>query len=74
MLGHAPQEVMLHILKGARADPQLTTGVKHFRCDACQETDDAKRAHPVAQPAPYVFNREVLIDVFEIHDDKGERY
>jgi hypothetical protein len=68
MLGHAPNEVMLHILKGARADPQLSTGVKHFRCDACHETEDAKRAHPVAPPSAYVFNHEVLIDIFEIHE------
>ena len=35
MLMHKPKSVMLHILKGAGADPQLITAVKHYRCEDC---------------------------------------
>jgi len=72
MLSHKPKSVMLHILKGARADPVLIEAVKHFRCPDCPE--EHTRAQPVKAPSLYLFNFEVVVDVLEIKDDGAERY
>ena len=37
MWSHKPRSVMLHILKGARADPTLIEAVQHFRCRIVQK-------------------------------------
>ena len=72
MLSHKPKSVMLHILKGARADPVLIEAVRHFRCPDCPE--EHTRAQPVKAPSLYLFNFEVVVDVLEIKDDAAERY
>ncbi len=69
MLGHKPREVILHVLKGARAPQQYIDAAKHFQCSACHEVKDEARTHPVGAPKDYAFNHEVSIDVFEIWDD-----
>ena len=72
MLSHKPRSVMLHILKGARADPTPIEAVKHFRCPDCPE--EHTRAQPVKAPSLYIFNYEVVVDVLEVEDDAAERY
>ena len=72
MLSHKPKSVMLHILKGAGADPQLIEAVKHFRCPDCPE--EHTRQQPVKAPSLYLFNYEVVVDVFETVDDANTRY
>ena len=66
MLSHKPRSVMLHILKGARADPTLIEAVQHFRCPDCPE--DHARAQPVKAPSLYIFNYEIVVDVLEVKD------
>ena len=72
MLSHEPKSVMLHILKGSRADPTLIEGVKHFRCPDCPE--EHTRAQPVKAPSLYIFGYELVVDVFETSDDANVRF
>ena len=72
MLSHKPKSVMLHILTGAGADPQMIEAVKHFRCPDYPE--EHLRQQPVKAPSLYLFNYEVIVDVFEIVDDGNTRY
>ena len=63
---------MIHILKGARADPKFIEAVKHFRCPDCLE--DHTRAQPVKAPSLYIFNYEFVVDVLEVKDAGKGRY
>ena len=72
MLSYQPKSVILHIIKGAGADPQLIEAVKQFRCPDCPE--EHLRQQPVKAPSLYLFNYEVIVDVFEIVDDENTRY
>ena len=54
--GHKPVSVMLHLLKGARASPQLIKAVKNFRCDVCTELEKDANAMKFKMPSTYAFN------------------
>ena len=74
MIGHKPKAVMVQILRGARAKPELIYAVKFFRCDHCDANMDNPRKSAVAAPPMYSFNHEVMIDVFWVHDMDGQAY
>ena len=74
MMGHKPKAVLLRLLRGARASPDLIEAVKQFRCDTCAELQAPKAVPAVKAPSPYEFNYEVLIDVVDIKDDNGSLY
>ena len=74
MIGHKPKAVMVQILRGARADPNLIEGTKFFKCDVCEANANAKRKSAVAAPPLYQFNHEVSVDVFFNHDMEGQVY
>ena len=74
MTGHKPRDVLIQILRGARAAPEYIEAAKHFRCDACSATANAPRTHPVAAPSHYAFNHELHVDVLEIYDFQGNRF
>ena len=42
--------------------------MKLFRCDTCADLEKPLRAGPAAPPGLYLFNHEVILDVFEVHD------
>ena len=74
MIGHKPKDVMLQILKGAKAEPELIAACKDFKCDACAVSHEGDRTHPVAAPPRFEFNHTVIVDVFETHDDENGRH
>ena len=74
MLGHKPKDVMIQILKGAKASDDLVSAARNFKCDACSISHEGDKTHPVAAPPKFEFNHTVIIDVFETHDDKGDRH
>ena len=39
VMDHAPRSVLIHILKGAKADKETTGACKHFRCPSCAEIE-----------------------------------
>ena len=74
MIGHKPKDVMLQILKGAKAEPELILACKNFKCDACAVSHEGEKTHPVAAPPRYEFNHTVIVDIFETHDDENGRH
>ena len=74
MIGHKPKAVMVQILRGARADPNLIEGTKFFKCYVCEANANAKRKSAVAAPPLYQFNHEVSVDVFFNHDMEDTVY
>ena len=50
----------------------MIQAVKRFRCPGCPE--EHTRAQPVKAPSLYVFNYEVVVDVFESVDDENTTY
>ena len=74
MIGHKPKAVMVQILRGAEAVSSLIEGTKLFRCEVCDSNADTARKSAVAEPHPYVVNRELLVDVFFNRDMEGSTY
>ena len=74
MIGHKPKEVLLQILKGARADQQYLVAVKLYTCDVCAQIEPGVRKHTAGPPSKYAFNHELHIDVLETYDDSGTLY
>ena len=74
MIGHKPNSVLLHIMKGARLDKSLIGAVRFFKCDDCNEISKPQKESPVAEPKAYTFNHENILDVLENKDNAGERY
>lgn len=44
----------LHIMKGARIDPQVIAGVKYLTCGHCSEIAQPSHAAPVKAPSVHV--------------------
>ena len=68
---HKPRSVMLRLLRAARVGPDMLRGAMLYRCEQCAELQRPDRVAPAALPAPYEFNHEVLLDVFEEKDASG---
>ena len=66
--GHKPTSVMLHLLRGARASPELIKAVKNFRCNDCAEIEQDANALKFKMPSTYAFNYNVTLDVFFLKD------
>ena len=62
-------EITTTILKGADADKSLIDGVAHFKCDSCESIAAPGNVSPVKAPSRYVFNKDVLLDLFDTRDD-----
>ena len=73
-IGHKANSVLIHLLKGARADKQLIHAVGKFRCEECAETEEAKRLSPVGMPTTYAFNFDLILDILETKDFVGDRF
>ena len=72
--GHKPTSVMLHLLRGARASPELIRAVKNFRCNDCAETEQNANALKFKMPSTYAFNYNVTFDVFFLKDSDGTTF
>ena len=46
LIGHKLSSVLVHLLRGARADKRLIDGVSKFRCDDCAQTSTESSPHP----------------------------
>ena len=74
MTGHASVTSMLRMLSGARAGADAVAACQHFSCPACETMRAPARVRVVKPPSRYVFNAEVLLDIFEVKDAAGHRY
>ena len=74
MTGHAPREVVLQILRGSTAAPEVIAAAKKFQRETCTQIQAKPRTRVVKPPSKYAFNYEVVMDVFESKDDNGARY
>ena len=68
---HKPKSVMLRLLRAARVGPEMLRGAMLYRCEQCAELQKPQAVAPAALPAPYEFNHEVILDVFEEKDASG---
>ena len=73
-LRHLPKASLVAMLRAAKAPDIYIEAAQKYRCEACDIHAPKKQTHKVAPPKPYVFNREVGLDVFEIKNVAGERY
>ena len=62
---------MIAILRGAEADPELIAACENFRCEDCASIEDPRGAGKAKAPSPYIFNHDLILDLFDIHDDDG---
>ena len=69
--GHKPVSVMLHLLRGARASPELIKALKNFRCDVCTELQKGANVVKFKMPSTCAFNDCVGLDVFYLKDSEG---
>jgi len=69
--GHIPRPVLKQILKASKAPPEFLEAVDNMRCETCVLTAKPKQTNKVGPPKPYIFNKEVGIDVFDLHDYEG---
>ena len=60
---------MVAVPKGADADKVIVDAVAHFRCDSCESIAPPGKVSPVKAPSNFMFNYEVLLDLFDVHDD-----
>ena len=65
---------MLHLLKGARADPYVIRACKAFRCPHCTETQSEGQVVKFKMPSTYAFDCDVMLDVFFLRDIGGDLY
>ena len=71
MVNHKPKAVMIQIMKGANVNKEVINGVKFFRCETCAGLQSPSSVAPVKAPSPYMFNHNVIIDIFYIQDMAG---
>ena len=71
---HLPKQAMVAMLRAAKAPKEFIEAAKSFRCDTCAVLHPKPQTHKISAPKPYVFNRDVGIDVFEVLDTEGQRY
>ena len=62
------------MLRASRAPKEYIEAAKHYRCEVCERVQPPRPTHKVALPRPYVFGREVGVDVFEVKDAAGTFY
>jgi len=72
--GHMPKTVLKQILKTSKAPPEFVEAVENMRCDPCIISAKPAQTSKVGPPKPYVFNHEVGVDVFDLHDCEGKSH
>ena len=77
MMGHCSIASMTRMLKASAIEQSVINGVKHFRCQICEDlkNEEAPRSTAVTkEPHKLRFNHEVSVDVFEVKDAGGARH
>ena len=60
MINHTPKVVMVQVTRGARVNPEVMQGVKHFECDTYAEISRSGGISKVKAPNTCTFNHEVF--------------
>ena len=55
----------------AQAPKTLIDAVDKLRCERCEMTKKPPQSSKIHPPKPYIFNHEVGIDVFDLHNYDG---
>ena len=74
MTGHGSSASMLQLLRTAGASPKALEAARHFACETCRKRQPTQRPPTVKEPSKLIFNHEVSVDCFEIHDSAGNRH
>ena len=74
MTGHGSSASMLQLLRTAGASPKALEASRHFACETCRKRQPTQRPPTVKEPSKLIFNHEVSVDCFEIHDSAGNRH
>ena len=77
MMGHCSAAALTRMLRASGCSADVLEAVKHFQCQACEETRNEQRPPVTKPPKPasqQKFNYEVSLDAFEIHDAAGHRH
>ena len=74
--GHVPKQVMINLLRAAKARKEFIDAVRLHRCETCEKTAPKKPTHKVlvSLPGEYSFNHTLGIDVLEVVDAEGNPY
>ena len=72
--GHPNPTTLNNILKAGRAPAELQEAARLVRCQACEDTKQKPRDHPVGLKTEFEFNACVGIDVAECKDYAGNKY
>ena len=60
---------MVEVFRGVVADKSLVDAVAHCKCDSSESIPPLGKVSLVKEPSCFVFNEEVLLDLFDVHDD-----
>eukprot|EP00435_Cladocopium_sp_Y103_P018811 s2728_g4.t1 len=77
MMGHCSKEALIRMLRASGCDKHVIKAAQYFRCPSCDEIkkqEQPRVTKPMREPHQMQFNKEVSIDVFEIHDAQGGRH
>eukprot|EP00435_Cladocopium_sp_Y103_P066563 s466_g28.t2 len=77
MMGHCSREALTRMLRASGCDKHVIKAAQYFRCPSCDEIknqDKPRVVKPMLEPHRMQFNKEVSIDVFEIHDAQDARH
>ena len=73
--GHKNKEVLIEILKTARAPPEYISAAKVLRCNECERNLKLpKQTNKVSLPPTYKFNHRVGIDINFTNDCNGDTF
>ena len=72
--GHPNPTTLKNIPKAGRAPAELQEAARLVRCQACEDTKQKPRDHPVGLKTEFEFNACVGIDVAECKDYAGNKY
>ena len=77
MMGHCSTEALIRMLRASGCDRRVIQAARYFRCPSCDEIKNQDRPRvvkPMKEPHQMLFNKEVSIDVFELHDAMEARH
>lgn len=74
MTSHATKPQMQRMLRYSNAPASVVSGVRFFRCSACERNLTERKPSITKSPSPYIFGVELGLDIFDIKDAQGVRY
>ena len=70
---HLPKDVLIKMLKAAKAPTEYVDAARLLRCNSCELTKTRPKTNKASTPKPYEFNNEVGIDVLEFRIQRCTR-